>query len=456
MNRPSSSSIGDETAVAPGRRLRLGIERVVFQGDGLGRLPDGRVAFVPYTAPGDEVEVEVVGVRGDFIRAELVRVLTPSPARTDPPCRYFGRCGGCQWQHMEYGAQLSWKREMLQELLVRVGKLPGVPVLPPIPLGEPWRYRGRAQFKVAAGERPAIGFHQRETNRVVDVEACPLLHPQLEGVLRVLRGMRHPTLAGLFPGARDVWASVGSGTGETLVSLFARARDRGAIRLLFHAIREEVSGLQGLVLLDGDPRHQPRCIDRHGSGALHEQVGEHRFRVDATAFFQVSGLAAEALTAQVLEAAELTGAERVLDLYCGVGTFTVPLARSAREVVGIEAVAPAAADAVHNLSLNGCPAGRVVHGQVEQILPGMARSGAWDVVLLDPPRQGSSRRVLETIAGMAVRRLIYVSCDPSTLSRDLAVLAGVGFRCLRLQPIDLFPHTFHLESVALLERPAPA
>ncbi len=435
-----------------GQRLRVTIERLVFQGSGLGRLPDGRVVFVPYTAPGDEAEIDITEARDDYVRADLVCVLTPAPVRATPACRYFGTCGGCHWQHLTYASQLEWKRDILRELLARVGKLTDVPVSAPIAPAGPWEYRARAQFKVFAGGRIHIGFHQRETHRVVDIDRCPLLDARLNRVLGVLRHMRDPALPKLFPRLREVWAAVGTGTGEAIVSLFARAQDRAAIRLLFHRIQAEVPTLQGVVLLDGDPRQHPRFVDRHGHGAIVEQVGAHRFRVDATAFFQVSGLAAETLTRLVVEGAALTGTERVLDLYGGVGTFTVPLARLAREIVGVEANAVAAADAIHNLRSNGCLEARIVQAQAEQALPALAQEGHWDLVILDPPRQGASRRVLEIIAGMAVPRLVYVSCDPSTLARDLGVLVPAGYRCIALTPVDLFPQTFHLESVAVLER----
>jgi 23S rRNA (uracil1939-C5)-methyltransferase len=264
--------------------------------------------------------------------------------------------------------------------------------------------------------------------------------------------MRDPALQTLFPRLREVWVGVGSGSGEVVACLFARTQDRAAIRLLFHRIREEERSLQGVVLLDGDPRQHPRFVDRHGQGTITEVVGPHRFRVDATAFFQVNGLAAELLMRRVMEAAALTGTERVLDLYCGVGTFTVPLAHQAREVMGVEASATAAADAVHNLQANGVTGARVLQAQVEQVLPSLAKEGPWDLVVLDPPRQGCSRRVLEGIIGMAVPRAIYVSCDPSTLARDLGILVRSGYRCLGVQPVDLFPQTFHLEAVAVLER----
>ena len=435
-----------------GHNLVVAIERLVFQGDGMGRLPDGRVIFVPYTAPGDEVEVRVEEARADFVRGRMIRTLTTSPARANPPCRHFGTCGGCQWQHLAYDAQVEWKRRILEELFTRVGKLEGIPVASPIAPAGPWEYRARAQFKVIGGARPCIGFHQRETNRVVDIDRCPLLDPRANAVLLALRHMKHPSFFSLFQRLREVWVAVGTGTGEVLLSLFAHAQDRAALRLLHHTLQASVPGLVGVVLLEGDPRQGPRVVDRVGSGAVLERVGESRFRVEATAFFQVNGLAAEALTSLVMAGAALQGSERVLELYSGVGTFTVPLARRAREVVGIETSVSARANGEANLRENDCPTGRIVRAQVEQALPNLAGKGRWDLVVLDPPRQGCSRRILETIVETQVPHLIYVSCDPSILARDLGMLVRAGYRCAGVTPVDLFPQTFHLETVAVLER----
>ncbi|MBI4536719.1 MAG: 23S rRNA (uracil(1939)-C(5))-methyltransferase RlmD [candidate division NC10 bacterium] len=453
------------------------IERLVFQGDGLGRLEDGRVVFVPLSAAQDLLEVRLLPGRGDFARGEAAALLEASPIRAQPACRYFGTCGGCQWQHLTHEGQVAWKAEILRELLVRVGKLSDVPVEPPLNPLPPWGYRARAQLKLSGGSDPRagggrrgsrgpiadgrqesgsalrIGFHRRESHQVVDVEECPLLHPTLNALLRGLRGMRAPMLSQLFPGLREVWMAVGAGTGEAMVALFAHVRERAALRLLFHRLRESVPSLQGVVLLEGESRQQPRFVDRHGHGAILEQVGKHRFRVDATAFFQVSSLAAETLTALVAEAAALTGKERVLDLYCGVGTFTIPLARLAGEVVGIESHPSASADALYNVRVNDAGNVRILQAQVEQLLPDLAGE-SWDLAVLDPPRQGASRRVLEALGQLGVPRIVYVSCDPSTLARDLGLLAGVGYSCVRIQPVDLFPQTFHLEAVAVLERRA--
>jgi 23S rRNA (uracil1939-C5)-methyltransferase len=452
MNETTPISQEHGIQLRPGQHVSVKIERLVYRGDGLGRLPDGRVIFVPAAAPGDEVEVRVEEARTDFVRGNVVRILAGSPVRTHAPCRHFGTCGGCQWQHLVYPAQLDWKHRILEELLVRVGKLEGVPVAPLIDPGAPWEYRARAQFKVIGGARPCIGFHQRQTNRVVDIDRCPLLDPRLNALLHTMRHMKHPSFFSLFQRLREAWVALATGTGEMLLSLCARAQDRGALRLLFHTLRATVPELRGVGLLEGDPRQTPHLVDWCGSQTLREQVGDVQFQVGATAFFQVSGLAASRLTALVLAAAALTGEERVLELYSGVGTFTIPLAKGARETVGIEANLAAAADGEANLRQNGCATGRIVQAQVEQALPALADQPPWDLVVLDPPRQGCSRGVLEILTSLRTPRLIYVSCDPSTLARDLGVLGRGGFRCVDLRPIDLFPQTFHLETVALLER----
>ncbi len=439
-------------ALGRGDRCLVTIEQLVFRGDGLGRLPDGRVVFVPLTVPGDRVEIAIEESRSDFARGCIVRTVVSAPDRIDAPCPYFGTCGGCQWQHIAEATQRVWKRRVLEELLSRVGKIADPPITDTIAPPAIWEYRARAQLKIIGGARPCIGYHQRETNRVVDIVRCPLLDARLNSVLGTLRRMKHPSFFSLFDRLREVWLSAGTGTGEVLVSLFARVRDRAALRLVWHRLKEVVPSVVGVVLLEGNPREDARVSDQVGQGVLHEQIGDVCFQLGPTAFFQVNALAAATLSRLLREAAHLTGRERVLDLYAGVGTFTIPLSREAKEVVGVESHIAAAADGAANVRLNGCDNARIVPGQVEQVLPTLSKEGQWDVVVLDPPRAGSSRGVLDRLCALDVPRLLYVSCDPSTLARDIGVLVRAGFRLLQVQPIDLFPQTFHLESLAVLER----
>ncbi|HTX52128.1 MAG TPA: 23S rRNA (uracil(1939)-C(5))-methyltransferase RlmD [Candidatus Baltobacteraceae bacterium] len=435
-----------------GTRLVVHIEQLVFRGDGLGRLPDGRVIFVPLTVPGDDVEIQVEESRADFARGRVVRIVSPAPDRIEAACPYSGTCGGCQWQQVQLPAQHGWKRRILQELLIRVGKLADVPISELIAPVAPWEYRARAQFKVIGGARPCIGYHQRETNRVVDIARCPLVDPRLNAVLDTLRRMKQPSLFTLFDRLREMWVSVGTGTGDVLVSLFARVRDRAALRLVWHRLKEVLPTVVGVVLLEGDPREDPRVSDHVGKSEIYEQVEDARFRLGPTAFFQVNGVAAGAVTGLLRDEAQLSGRECVLELYAGVGTFTVPLSRRAKQIVGVEGHRGAAADGEANLQANGCENARIIPGQVEQVVPGLATEGSWDVVVMDPPRTGCSRRLLEEVRDLTFRRLLYVSCDPSTLARDLGILVRSGLRLVRVQPIDLLPQTFHLESLAVLER----
>lgn len=432
------------------------IDKLVFRGDGLARGPDGRALFIPYAAPGDEARVRIVEERPDFARGEIQQILRPSPHRVEPPCPYFGRCGGCQWLHVSFAVQGDWKRAILTELLERVGKLRDLRVAPTISPPDPWRYRARAQFKVEGrGRPPRVGYYRGNSQEVVDIGACPLLHPAVEGALRSLRGFRDPAIAHLFPGLREVWVMASTSTDEVVVSLFARRAQRAALRLCFNRLKAGVPGLVGLVLFAGGPAEGPRQRDRIGRSFVEERIRDLTFRIDAASFFQVSGQAAGRLIGLVEGYAGppgAPGAERVLDLYCGVGTFTLPLARRALEVVGVEVSRAAAMDAGHNARSNGCANVRIVPGQVEQALPGLAAEGPWDTVVLDPPRQGCSSKVIEAVCRIGPRRIVYVSCDPSTLARDLGKLVRAGYRCEEITPLDLFPETYHLEAVALLER----
>lgn len=434
----------------------LRIDRLVFRGDGLARMPDGRVAFVPLTAPGDEILGAVREDHRDYVRAEAVEIRTASPLRVAPACPHFGACGGCQWLHLGTEGQTSWKAEILRELLARVAHLADPPVRPTLAPLPALHYRTRAQLKAArdAG-RLRLGFFRRASRRVVDIGACPLLHPLLNEILSGLNRLRHPDLGRLLPGLEEVWLSASPRTGECLVALFARGAERRNLRYLFHTLREQVPGLVGLVLFEGEGRRRPRALECLGRRAIRMRVRDLDLRVDAVSFFQVSEEAAEALVAAVEVAVGAGPAERVLDCYCGVGTLTLPLARRAGTVTGVEAAAPAWADAVHNARTSRVGNATVLQRSTEAALMEAARGaqGA-DLVVLDPPRQGLSAAAAEGLVRLAPRRIVYASCDPSTLARDVGKLRAHGYALTGVQPLDLFPQTYHLEAVAVLDRSA--
>ncbi len=446
MTRPTSQQEGQGISVP------LVIEKLIFRGDGLGRTSEGQVVFIPYAAPGEQIRAWIKAGKADYLQGALLEIIEASPDRVVPPCPYFGLCGGCQWQHLSYPAQLEWKGRILQDLLARIGKLPGIVQAPPVALTRQWRYRTRAQLKVRVqGDRCLLGFFQRDSKRVVDVEACPLLHPSLDQTLQVLRTLRYPSLARLFPDLSEIRIGVGERTGEVLVLFRSFRGERQALRHLFHALQGKVPGVVGVVRAQGDPGRDPILADWQGRPFYFEEIAGMTFRVGALSFFQVSAEAAEALLERVLSLADLRGEERVLDLYCGVGTFTIPVAKRAGQVIGVEGNPHAVRDAIHNVRRNGISNGRIIRASVEDALFDLTAEDPWDLVLLDPPRQGLSPRALEGLLRLAPRRIIYLSCDPSTLARDLAGLVQGGYRPLQVQALDLFPQTYHIEAVVLLD-----
>ncbi len=447
------------------RTLRLTVTGLTFRGHGIARTAEGQVVFVPYAAPGDVVRARIVESKGDYLRGAIEQVEAPSPDRVDPPCPHFGRCGGCQWLHVRDEAQRHWKAEILRDQLARLGGFREVPMGPLARPTDGLAYRTRAQLQVREAEGwYRFGFFAPASHHVVPVGTCPLLHPMLNENLEGLAAQRTPPLAKLVPGLREVWVMASPRSNQSLLTLVGRQAERASLRHLFFVMRERVPHLAGLVLMGAggtDPRQTGRVegslrfLDRFGEGHLTMQAGGHRFRVDAASFFQPSEAAAEALIGTVVELAAPDGNERVVDLYCGVGTFTVPLAERAAGVVGVEGNLRAARDAEFNVKEAGAgEKARILRMAASHAVQSRALGDRADVVVVDPPRQGLERAVLEGIAGLRPRRIVYVSCDPSTLARDLKALAGHGYEVKHVRPFDLTPQTYHIESVTLLEKPA--
>ncbi len=468
LNRQDAKDAKTGTAPAAEKQtVRLTVTGLTFRGHGIARTAEGQVVFVPYAAPGDVVRARIVESKGDYLRGAIERVETSSPDRVDPPCPHFGRCGGCQWLHVRDQAQRHWKTEILRDQLARLGGFRDIPLGPLIRPTEGLGYRVRAQLQAREAEGwYQFGFFAPASHHVVPVGTCPLLHPMLNDILGGLAAQHTPPLAKLVPGLREVWLLASPRSNQSLLTLVGRQVERASLRHLFFVLRERVPHVKGLVLMGagGTDRTQAgraeaalRFLDRFGDGHLTMEAGGHRFRVDAGSFFQPSEAAADALVGSVLEMAALDGGERVVDLYCGVGTFTVPLAGRAAHVVGVEGNPRAARDAQVNVKAVGAgERARVLRMSVSHAVEARALGDRADVVVVDPPRQGLERAILDGIAGLEPRRIVYVSCDPSTLARDLKALGRHGYHIKQVQPLDLFPQTYHIESVTLLERRAAA
>jgi 23S rRNA (uracil1939-C5)-methyltransferase len=449
----------------------LEIETVDPSGDGLARDGDRRIA-VPFTIPGERVRVRIERVRGRHASASLEAILRASPHRVEPRCVHFGpidRCGGCAWQHIAYAEQLRLKARLVRELLARHldGPAPDVPpALAATPLDDPWGYRHKVHFVFdndPRGRTLVMGHYVRASRRVFDARECPVHDPRGNAFAFRLRDecrAARVTAAGpdLRSGAlRSVAVRTGSGGGGVMATLVVTGT--GDRRLRTATRRALEAGGAESFHLNVHPRRDPFIFGaetRHVRGPHHlrERVAGVEFAVSPTAFFQTNVAAAGILVRLVLEA--LPEGRPVLDLYAGVGLFALPLARRGDRVTAIEENRAAADDGAASLRLNRIPRDRCrfVARRVEAALRAVRQSDAVHVVL-DPPREGCDRAVLDDLFGrLRPERAVYVSCNPEALARDLGIVLRRGYRVETLQPVDMFPHTAHVETVAVLARGA--
>lgn len=398
---------------------------------------DGKVLFLRGVVPGEEVEAEIVEDRGAFAYAAARRILSPSPNRRQPPCPYLPRCGGCPWQHLDLPTQLQAKERNLRDQLERVAGLPDLPIEPILPSPAEFAYRHRLSLRVEAGQ---VGFYAAASHDLIPIEACLLAAEELRDAL---------------PQARDLVRALRSPVRRIEVAL---AVTPGRIVLA----GEVEGGLQ-----DGDEERAARWWQSHAGTVAGVALQGHRWRrvwgeatvvihptpeisllVRAGGFTQVNPEGNQRLVERVLTLAAPRGEETVLDLFAGAGNFTLPLARLAHRVVAVEQSPGAVEDAIANLRREGIRNVEVRQGRVEtELRSPRLTSRRFDVVILDPPRSGA-REVCEELTRRPVPRLVYVSCNPSTLARDLSILRSV-YRIQRVQPIDLFPQTYHSETVVL-------
>jgi len=449
--------------VRPGQRIELPIHGLGHSGEGVGRYA-GLTVFVPGGAPGDTLAARIVEVKKNYARAELVAVLTPSPDRAVPPCPVVGECGGCQLQHIAYPSQLALKRQQVVDALERVGKLPGVLVHPTLGMADPWRYRTKAQFPVGLRSgRIVAGFFAPGTHRIVDIAQCDIQHPLGNQILQAVRDLAQRYNVPIYDERthrgvlRHVLARVGRGTGEAMAVLVTNGPEFPSAKLIAQALLERVPGLVSVVQ-NINPAQTNVVLGSKsrvlaGRDSTTDSIGDLSFAISPVSFFQVNPAQTEVLYSKALEYAGLTGTETVFDLYCGIGTISLFLARQAQTVVGIEVVPDAIADARENARLNQVDNVRFVCGDATVEMPRLAGEGTTaDVIVVDPPRKGCDEPVLHAMAAMQPRRMVYVSCNPASLARDLGILSGLGYRTATVQPVDMFPHTAHVECCALLVR----
>lgn len=411
-----------------GQAIVLELSAMAHGGAALGRH-EGRVIFVPYAIPGERVRVEIVEARARWAQARLLEVLRPSPWRVQAACPYFGpdQCGGCHFQHIAYQTQLELKQQVVIDQLGRIGQLAGIDVQPAIGAAEPWNYRNHVQFGVTDNGR--LAFQCANGQDLIPVDQCLIIDPLLEELWGALDVE--------WPQLRRLTLRCGSVTGDQMAIFELEQYEDFDIEVDF-----PVSCL--IRLADGE------SVVLMGDPYLAEHVAGRDYRVSAGSIFQVNTAAAEGLVELVCEYLAPTGDETLLDLYCGVGLFGLALAERVGRVIGVEARLNSAADWRYNAREMAHV--ELMEGDVETVLPTIEGPLAAGLVILNPPRAGAGEKIAAEIARLAPRRVVYVSCDPATLARDARLLVDAGYRLEHVQPVDAFPQTYHIESVALFGR----
>jgi 23S rRNA (uracil1939-C5)-methyltransferase len=419
------------------RKTQISIDSMAFKGYGVTRI-DGKVLFVPYAVTGDRAWVEVTGQKKKYSTGRLIQLIEPSPRRVNPPCPYFGSCGGCQWQHIDYPIQVELKKEILVDTLKRLGRLKQIPSIGVVPSPKPYEYRIRIQLKV---RDKAVGYYREGSHQIVDIDHCPISHPLVNRIIRKLRS----ELAALQP-IKEVEINVSPEEGNGMILIHPHSNERRFQPFAKELLQSE-SILRGIAIAGsgkstfwGDPLNFR--IPSHQDGNL-------RFRISPGSFSQVNLEQNQALIQIVLQFSETNKEESVLDLYAGVGNLSLPLAPGAKEVLGIENNTMAVKDAQFNVERNGIQNCHFIQGRVEHVLSDWKRETP-QLIVLDPPRAGC-KTILDQVVRLKPQKIIYVSCEPTTFARDLRLFLERGYSLQRLSLIDMFPQTYHMEVVGLLQ-----
>lgn len=441
-----------------GRRYPAVIEGYASGGEGVARI-EGMAVFVKGALRGERADVLIEHIGHSAAWGQVERLLEPSPTRMEPDCPYYGSCGGCQFRHMTYQEELAAKRQRVEDALRRIGGS-DIPVSVIHGAENTARYRNKVQFPVADG---AIGYYQGRTHKVVDIDDC-LLQPELDTVCRAavkgwMERFRVPayderTGKGLM---RHLFLRTNR-TGEVLCCVVANGKTLPHMEELVDALRDAAPALAGVVLSVNTKKTNVILGNEYrtlwGRDWLEETLCGHTFRLSVPSFFQVNREQTEVLYRRALDFAALTGVETVVELYCGIGAISLTLAEQAKQVIGVEVVSQAVEDAKENARRNGL-ADRTHFecGDAGDLAAKLEEEGVRpDVVVVDPPRKGLAPEVVDTIARMSPDRVVYVSCDPATLARDVKRFGALGYAPARAEAVDLFPRTAHVETVMLLVR----
>ena len=445
-----------------GQLVEVAITDLSDGGDGVGRYAQ-RAVFVPDTVTGDRALVRLVRVKKQFAQGQLVNLLQPSPHRIRPNCIVADRCGGCQWQHVSYDYQQTAKREQVVQALRRIGGFEEPDVKPMLSVDHSLGYRNKATYPLGRSGTGQVkaGYYRKGSHRLVNLNRCPVQDEQLDPMLAELKQDIQDRGWSIYDEQqhqgklRHMSLRIGRRTGQVLLTLVSTSRELTGLDAQAEVWQDRYPDLLGVCLNENPAKTnaifgaRTHCVA--GQPHIEEKFAGLRFKIRPETFFQVHTEQAEALLQVMVQQLQLTGNELFLDAYCGVGTLTLPLAKRVRQAMGIEAQVQAVDQARQNADLNGINNVKFLTGTVETVLPSLEVLP--DVVLLDPPRKGCDRRVIDALLQQRPKQIAYMSCKAATLARDLKLLCETGqYRLKMVQPADFFPQTAHVEALAFLER----
>ena len=433
-------------------------------GVGIGKY-EGFTVFVDGGLVQDKIKVKITKSKKNYAVGDIVEIIEKSPFRVERKCsESLRQCGGCQILDLDYQKQLDVKTNEVKQVISRIGKLDDVVIHDTLGMEHPFRYRNKAQFPIQKKDNmPVIGFYKKKSHDLISTDECIIQHEVNDKIIKIIKTYiraynvsiyDEKTHKGLL---RHLVTKVGFTTGEVMIVLVANGKKLPYLKELASVLKENIPGFKTLVVNVNTQKTNvilgKENIVAYGDGMIRDYIGELVFEISPLSFFQVNPLQTEVLYNKALEYANLGENDTVFDIYCGIGTISLFLAQKAKKVYGIEIVEDAIKDAKRNAKINNMDNVEFYVGKAEEVVPKMYKEGKRaNVVVVDPPRKGCDEKVLDTIVSMEPDRVVYVSCNPSTLARDLAYLNERGYKCHEIQPVDMFPHSVHVENVAWLSR----
>lgn len=449
--------------VEKNKDYRVEIIGLGHEGEGVGRV-DNFTVFVKEALPGETVEAKIIKVSKNYAVGKLLKIIKPSADRVEPKCAIYKRCGGCQLMHTSYRSQLDFKRNMVFEAVKRIGKIENAKVHPTIGMDNPYRYRNKVQLPVGkSGNQVSIGFYAPRSHDIIDMETCHIQDENSDIIVKLIRSWIEKNTIEIYDEKtgrgiiRHIMVRRGYKTGEVMVVIVTNERKLPQKEELINILTSNVEGIRGIIQNINSKKSNVILGDENitlwGEPYITDYIGKFKFNISPLSFFQVNPIQTEVLYSKALEYANLTGRETVFDAYCGTGTISLFMAQKAKKVYGVEIVPQAVSNAIENAKENGIDNAEFIVGESERVIPDMIKKGIKaDVVVVDPPRKGCDKALLESIAEMGPERVVYVSCDPGTLARDLGIMKELGYETVEIQPVDMFPQTAHVETVVLMSR----